>query len=141
MTRLFEDDAWDEFVAWCEAWNLKAVPAHPWTLAAYIRACEHRYRPRTLAKLIKAIGRVHATKSRRRPDRHPTVSRTLRMIDARAEKRGRDASLLDGEDLVAKPTKRKRKSKPVRDKEPQRKRTVRVLGSTPKLVARRKLKS
>lgn len=141
MKRLPEDDAWDDFVAWCEAQNLSAVPAHPWTLAAYIRACEHRYRPRTLAKLIKAIGRVHATKSRRRPDRHPTVSRTLKMIGDRAEKRDRDASLLDDDDLIAKTPKRKKKPKPVKDKGPPRKRTVRVLGSTPKLVSRRKLKS
>lgn len=141
MKRLPEDDAWDDFVAWCEARNLSAVPAHPWTLAAYIRACEDRYQPRTLAKLIKAIGRVHATKSRRRPDRHPTVSRTLKMIDARAKKRERDANLLDDDDLLAKSPKRKKKSKPAADKVPQRKRAVRVLGSTPKLVSRRKLKS
>ncbi len=141
MARL-DNKAWRDFVAWCEGRGLKAVPAHPWTLAAYARWLEPRHRPRTIVKLIRDIGRIHAAKSRRRPDRHPTVNRTLHLIEARSRKKETDAGLFDDADLFGDPA----EPPPAGNGGAQRKRPKtakrgrRPLNATPRLVSKRKLK-
>ena len=138
MTRRFDERAWLEFVDWCKTRDLRAVPAHPWTMAAFARWCEPRYRPEMIGKLLGGIGRVHATKSRKRPDRHPTVSRTLRLIETRAKRRRHSAELFVDKDFAnAEISKAKVAVHARKPKGPRR--IFQSLSLTPKLVLRRKL--
>ena len=50
-----DDKAWKEFISWCGERGLKAVPANPWTLAAYARWSERHHPYPTVAKNIEAI--------------------------------------------------------------------------------------
>jgi hypothetical protein len=75
--------SWLDFVAWCRARRLRPLPAHPWTLAAYARWCEPRHRYPTIMARVRVIARVHLLKCQTSPDRHPTVVRTLALIEAR----------------------------------------------------------
>ena len=138
MTRRFDERAWLDFVDWCKTRDLRAVPAHPWTLAAFARWCEPRYRPEMIGKLLGGIGRVHATKSRKRPDRHPIVSRTLRMIETRANRRRHSVELLVDESFANADTSKVKVSAHSHKTKGQR-RVFRSLSLTPKLVMRRKL--
>ena len=138
MTRRFDERAWLEFVDWCKTRDLRAVPAHPWTMAAFACWCEPRYRPEMIGKLLGGIGRVHATKSRKRPDRHPTVSRTLRMIETRAKRRIHSVELFVDEDFANADISRAKVAAHARKTKGHR-RGFRSLSLTPKLVTRRKL--
>lgn len=77
------DKAWRDFVKWCAARRLSSLPAHPWTVAAYARALEARYRHPAIVKRVKAIARAHLLSGRAPQDRHPLVKRTLRLIGTR----------------------------------------------------------
>jgi hypothetical protein len=105
VTKSSDDKAWNEFVSWCGARGLSAMPANPWTLAAYARWCEREQRYPAIAKNIRAIARVHNSKSRKRPDRHPTVTQTLHLIETRgrAKKKVKDApkALFPEDDVLA----------------------------------------
>ena len=141
-----DDKAWDEFVSWCGGRGLQAVPAHPWTLAAYARWCESRYRYPAIAKSMRAIARVHNSKSRRRPDRHPVVKRTLRLIETRAKtKKDKNAPkpLFPEDEILApaRPDKKTAKKTGKKTKEGKGGKKSRPgLSPTPKLVSRRRLK-
>ena len=92
------EKAWLEFIAWCRARRLTPLPAHPWTVAAYARWCESRHRYPDLITHIRAISRAHLLKCCAPPDSHPTVTRTLRLIEARERTREVRASLFpDGD--------------------------------------------
>lgn len=84
--------AWQEFVDWCDGRGLAPMPANPWTVAAYIRWLEHRASPTAIHRILRAIAREHREKSRKRPERHPTVARTLRGVETRAKERRRRRS-------------------------------------------------
>ena len=94
-----QDRAWSEFVAWCTGRRLRALPAHPWTVAAYVRWCDRRRRHRTLARRLRAIARAHVLAGHKAPDRHPTVTRTLRAVETRRRTRARP--LFRAEDFLA----------------------------------------
>ena len=100
MTRRVDDTLWTEFVAWCRARGLRPLPAHPWTLAAYARWCERRHRYPGIVKRLRAIARAHVLQCRRPRDRHPTVTRTLRRIEARARAKRLGAALFRAEDFT-----------------------------------------
>ena len=97
------DKAWDDFVAWCRVRRLRALPAHPWTVAAYLRWCDHRRRPMPPAKALRAIARAHVLACVPAPDHHPTVTRTLRAIDARNRQKAVGAALFPAPDFAATP--------------------------------------
>ncbi len=135
---------WLDFVAWCRARGLKPLPAHPWTLAAYARWCEPRHRYPTIVARVRAIARVHLLKCARSPDRHPTVVRTLALIEARDRHRGSRASLFrPDEDPGAGGTAagdapgRLAKGAKAKEAEDGRRRATRTLRLTPPLVSRR----
>jgi hypothetical protein len=141
MPRSAQNKAWDSFVDWCRRRGLSAVPANPWTLAAYVRWCEPRQTPRAIAKSIKEISRVHETKTRKRLDRDPLVQRTLGMIETRrSAKREQPRVDLFEDGVVKKPAKARKK--PAK-REPQAAKTQSKakagLSSTPRLVKRRRL--
>lgn len=104
MARLNQTTAWKLFVDWCQSRGLKPLPANPWTVAAYARWCETRHRYTTILNMVKAIAREHMRKSRKRPDRHPLVMRTLDLIAARQEEKAADkahgAALFKDEDFL-----------------------------------------
>jgi hypothetical protein len=93
MARRVREKAWLAFIAWCRARRLTPLPAHPWTVAAYVRWCESRHRYPTLVTHLRAISRAHLLACCAPPDGHPTVTRTLRLIEARERTRGHRASL------------------------------------------------
>ncbi|MBI3113754.1 MAG: hypothetical protein HYZ04_04470 [Rhodospirillales bacterium] len=156
MTKQGDEKAWSDFVAWCHKRGLNAMPANPWTVAAYARWCERQHRYPAIMRTIRAVARVHRAKSPKRPDRHPTVARTLRLIESRARARshvkGKGLRLFPENDLIGgagatggdeatagtqagksakrPPTKADAKARPA---------TRRGLRAAPKLVAKRKL--
>lgn len=149
-----DDKAWNEFISWCEERGLKAVPANPWTLAAYARWSERQHPYPTVAKNIEAIARVHHTKTRKRLDRHPMVASTLKLIETRskAKKSAKDkqAALFPEDDILEKETAgkgRPRKTKKPtgkakgKGKKTAMKKTRKKMSASPKLVSRRRLKS
>ncbi len=161
MARRQDNKAWSDFVAWCQRRGLDAVPANPWTIAAYARWCEARMTPRAITKAIKDISAVHADKTRKRIDRDPLVLRTLAMIERhRAEKKPKPkVDLFEDEDALktAKTGKRPARKAPAKTgaktsgaktsaakttgaKEGAASRLKRGLAATPRLVSKRKLK-
>ena len=107
MTRLNQTTAWEFFVAWCQSRGLRPLPANPWTVAAYARWCETQHRYKTIVTMVKAIAREHMRKSRKRPDRHPLVTRTLNLIAKRQEEQDIDkhqaSALFDDEAFAGPP--------------------------------------
>ena len=125
---------WADFVEWCGARGLKALPAHPWTVAAFARWCEPRQSAQQIARNVRIIARAHLLACRPVPDRHPTVRRTLRAIELRQAVRRRSAALFAPEDFVSAgppaTTGRDADGK-------ERTRRRRLLSSRPKLASRR----
>ena len=74
------DKAWLEFVRWCHGHGLRALPAHPWTLAAYARWCEQRLKYPQIARHVIVIARAHLMACVPSPGRHPVVPRTLGVV-------------------------------------------------------------
>ncbi len=154
-----DDKAWNEFISWCGERGLKAVPANPWTLAAYARWSERHHPYPTVAKNIEAIARVHHTKTRKRLDRHPMVTSTLKLIETRskAKKSAKDkqAALFPEDHILERkaagkgrpkktktPTgKAKAKTATGKGKQTAKKKTRKGMSASPKLVSRRRLKS
>ena len=142
-----EEKAWGDFVSWCTGRGLDAVPANPWTLAAYARWLEPHHAYPVIAKTFTAIARVHTTKSRKRPERHPTLTRTLGMIEARAKakkqaaKEKRLALFPDDEALnPLTPAKKNKTPKKKAGANKPGKKTRPGLSNSPKLVSKRTLK-
>ena len=92
--------AWSDFVEWCRQRRLRALPAHPWTVAAYVRWCEARHRYPDILGRIRAIARVHLLACVAVPDRHPTVTGTLRTLEMRARTRPGRAALFPADEAV-----------------------------------------
>ena len=158
-TKKQDNKAWDEFVAWCQKRGVSAVPANPWTLAAYARWCEPDRSHADIAKAFRTIFRVHNSKTRKRPDRDPLVVSTLAQIETRAKEkkeRARDKRkpLFPDDDILnpkapkkaGKSTKKGAKSKTKGQEKGQEKektggkKTKLRLSADPKLVSKRKLK-
>ncbi len=101
VKRAFRDAVWRHFATWCQARGLRPLPAHPWTVAAYARSCERRHPAATIAKRVRAIARVHLLQCETSPDRHPMVTRTLRVIEARKRRRHLGAALFNADDFMS----------------------------------------
>jgi hypothetical protein len=131
MSQRKREKAWTEFVGWCKARGLRALPAHPWTVAAYARWCEARHLYPHILGRMRAIARAHLLACLGAPDRHPVVTRTLRTIEARHRTRDTHSTLFPADEVVA-------ATLPLRPRvapdPPARKRTLRLL---PRLVSHR----
>ena len=127
MTARKDERIWREFQDWCRGRGLRGLPAHPWTLAAYIRWCETRHRLPTILKRLAVISGVHARHALPPPDKHPLVHRTLRMVEAKRQGRKRRKTLFREQDFLEQGSPA---DKPEEDRGDRR----RVLGSRPKLV-------
>lgn len=134
--------AWDDFVDWCKRQNLTPLPANAWTLAAYLRSLEGNTSLVQIRKCVADIGKAHAEKSKRRPERHQLIKKTLEIIEERAETRESPAQLFDDDFASPKPPKLKKptvsKTKPTSDQ--TKKPKSRVMRSSPKLVTKRRPK-
>jgi hypothetical protein len=128
---LARDKAWTEFVDWCTGYRLRALPAHPWTVAAYVRWCERRRRHRTLARRLRAIARAHVLAGHKAPDRHPTVMRTLHAVETRRRNRARP--LFRAEDFLLSTT----PTPPIEAAASAKPTVGRALRNQPRLVRRR----
>ena len=130
---------------WCQSRGLQAVPANPWTVAAYARYLEPRHRPATIRKRVVELARIHEDKTRKRLAHHPTVERTLEMIERRAEADKRDAGLFTDDDALADTQPKRRraaKTASAPKEKPSRapsKPTRPGLSAQPRLVSRRTL--
>lgn len=96
--------AWSEFVKWCAHRQLKSLPAHPWTIAAYLRWIDRRADAHTAHAALDTISRQHLLKTLRVPTRHVLVTRTMEMIERRDVVRGQHAALFDEKDMLAETT-------------------------------------
>ncbi|MBF0248916.1 MAG: hypothetical protein HQL36_12755 [Alphaproteobacteria bacterium] len=92
---------WGDFQRWCRSRRLKALPAHAWTIAAYLRWVELRQGVEGARAALTAISREHLLRSARVPERLPTVQRTMALIERRAETHGDRAALFDERDVLA----------------------------------------
>lgn len=83
------------------------MPAHAWTIAAYLRLVDRRAKDGTGAqaarRALDVIAREHLLKTARVPTRHPTVQKTMELIERRAEVRSQHAALFDEADILAAP--------------------------------------
>jgi hypothetical protein len=122
------DRLWRDFADWCRGRRLRPLPAHAWTVAAYLRWCERRRRSPSMAMRLRAIARVHVLAGAAPPDRHPLVGRTLRLIEAR--QRTSRAALFHDRDFTNPGDARAPEPPPA----PARRRALRA---TPRLVIRR----
>ena len=129
-----QDKAWRDFVKWCAARSLGSLPAHPWTVAAYVRTLESRHRHPAIVKRVRAITRAHLLSGFAPPDKNPLVKRTLRMIRARL--RHRPAALFGAEDFLKPPGPAAGAASASAGKRGRQ----RGLRATPKLVSRRPLR-
>lgn len=146
MKKAVQEKAWKDFADWCVSRGLRALPAHPWTLAYYARWCEGRHRHPTIVKRLKAISRVHLLNCHKPPDRHPVVSRTVRILESRIHAKRRGAALFHAEDFLADGTvvgavasagEGQQRIAANRNPRPGKTCSKRVMRSTPKLVSRR----
>lgn len=94
--------SWDAFSDWCQAHGLASAPAHPWTVAAYLRTVSTGMRLDILRRELGHIGTVHYEKLRTRPDRHPIVKRTLESLRREREeaKKPKVPALFKPDDFV-----------------------------------------
>lgn len=88
---------WRHFVRWCKLRGLRPLPAHPWTLGAYVRACERRFPKGAMPGRIQAIAKAHVLQGYSPPDRHPTVTRTLRSIQEGEQQRRQGSDLFSAD--------------------------------------------
>jgi predicted membrane chloride channel (bestrophin family) len=145
MPRLNQHTAWTIFVDWCQNRGLRPLPANPWTVAAYARWCETNHHYQAIVNMVKAIAKEHMRKSRKRPDRHPLVTRTLNLIAKREEEREDDkvqaAALFPEEDFVSAEAAESTAQRVQREVQTRTQGAAqglrRALRATPKLVSRR----
>lgn len=143
MTLRSHGKSWNEFARWCQARRLKPLPAHPWTLAAFVRWCEPRHDYPEIVAIIKAIARRHLITGHPDPERYPMVRRTMTMIERRISNHHHRSALFDDDafgtdnnQTISTEQPHERAEKP--KKKAPAKRVLRSMRSSPKLVRRRR---
>ncbi len=147
MPALGKTRSWKAFEAWCADRGLSPAPAHPWTLAAYIRVLEGSMRHAALKRHVDQIGQAHFEMRRTRPDRDPSVQRVLDAVRRREEAKKRQKQkppppppLFRAEDfLEEKPAKKTRTQRSKAAKPGKAGKTSKSLRATPKLVRRKRV--
>ena len=95
------EKAWQDFRAWALARGLKPLPAHPWTVAVYLRFCQLRHRPRTIEQKLSVIVRTHVFRGFGSPDKSPIVQRTMALLAEGRPPRLKRRTLFSAKDFVA----------------------------------------
>ena len=90
---------WRSFKSWAQAKGIRALPAEPTQVAAYLaeRIEEHGHRPATLRAAACAIAFVHKASGMDDPCASPEVKRTLRSATRRAGRSQKQAEALTEE--------------------------------------------
>ncbi|MBM3581812.1 MAG: hypothetical protein FJX37_07600 [Alphaproteobacteria bacterium] len=122
------DPAWRAFAAWCRRLALRPLPAHPWTVGAFLLWCDERPGAVAVTEAVGAIATVHVRRGYDRPERHLIVRRTLAALARRHGAISATIVPIRSDNPAAVKT---------RSREPFPPRVPRVLRSRPKLVARR----
>jgi hypothetical protein len=89
MSRGKHDKLWIDFIDWCRSRRLKALPAHAWTVAAYLRWRDRQEKDKLKGKVdfvsadrvIKVISRAHLLGGYKSPHDHPVIAKTLASIE------------------------------------------------------------
>mgnify|MGYP001583041699 CR=1 FL=1 len=148
------DPTWRAFAAWCRRLALCPLPAHPWTVGAFLRWCEEKPGAVAVPEAVIAIAAVHARRGYDRPERHAIVRRTLAALARRrgavpgqiSEPVSGEAVLFWAEDFAAiLPSRARKKPALARPTRASRVGTpagaTRALSPAPKLVARRQYRT
>lgn len=101
MARQARDKIWNDFVHWCGKRHLKPLPAHPWTIAAFLRWMDSRDDGENAEKALKSISRAHLLAGRRSPHAHPMIERTLGSIYRRRTTAPDRSNLFEARDFLA----------------------------------------
>lgn len=80
---------------------MKALPAHPWTIARYLRWVDEHKDFEDVQESFDAISREHVLKTGSVPTRHETVKSTMELIARRSLVRDQHADLFDEDELLA----------------------------------------
>ncbi|MGB0681900.1 MAG: hypothetical protein ACPGOV_04310 [Magnetovibrionaceae bacterium] len=83
------------FEKWCKDRRLSALPAHPWTVAAYCRWVAARRGLKPLGAVLESIGRAHLFAGLQAPDQATVVRRTLESLNRAAEAKAQRADLFE----------------------------------------------
>lgn len=70
--RAYRSD-WQDFVSWCQAYSLQALPALPETVALYLTELADDHKVSTIQRRLTAIGVAHAHAQLDSPSQHTTV--------------------------------------------------------------------
>ena len=65
---------WADFVAWCKAHDLAALPAAPETLALYLASLAERVKPATIQRRLSSIAQAHQAASHETPTKAAIVT-------------------------------------------------------------------
>lgn len=141
MKKPASDTIWRDFIQWCAKRRLRSLPAHPWTLAAYLRWRDEKGNPYELKAVVDAVRRAHKKADKRSPDRDPIVERTVALIRNKREARESGSDLFDADSLLfpENPPPEAVENADEESHEEDRSATDRgrKLSSTPRLVSRR----
>ncbi len=102
MSRQKHDKIWAEFVHWCIKRKLRVLPAHPWTISAYLRWLDGKGQGETAEASLKSISRAHILRAQRSPHDHPVVLRTMMSINRRRDAAPDHSNLFHDKDFVSK---------------------------------------
>ena len=130
---------WREFANWCQKRGLNPLPAHAWTLSAYIRWCESYHDYSVIVRITKAISRKHLIAGHSDPEVNPMVRRTLVMLEKRISNSHNRSALFD-DTFIDEVENETEFFSPPPDKSNstiEHKRVIKSMRSTPKLVRRR----
>ncbi len=86
---------------WCRKRHLRPMPAHPWTIAAFLRWMDSRDDGDSADSALKSISRAHLLCGRRSPHRHPMIERTLGSIYRRRESAPDRSNLFEARDFLS----------------------------------------
>lgn len=151
MSRGKHDKLWIEFLDWCRERRLKALPAHAWTVAAYLRWRGRKDMGQNKSKgdlmsadrVIKIISRAHLLGGYKSPHDHPVIAKTLASIDRSRTTAPDRSDLFQDKDFVktaVEPTEHSTDQEPPDEGEPEVVSGLRTnfsLRTQPKLVSRR----
>ena len=137
MKKPASDTIWRDFIQWCAKRRLRSLPAHPWTLAAYLRWRDESGNPYELKAVADAVRRAHKKADKRSPHRDPIVERTVALIRNKREAREQGSDLFDADSLLFAETPPPDAVEDDETDHPAEAERGRKLSSTPKLVSRR----
>lgn len=83
MKKETEHLIWRQFDAWCRRLKLSPLPAHPWTVAAFLNHCRAQHPRTSLRAVLRQIARVHLANGQPAPERSNLVRRTLAALENR----------------------------------------------------------